>query len=108
MKTTVELSDALMAELKARARNENTTMREAMETAIRRYLDSFEHSGKGYRLRNNSFRGSGVCERIDEGSWEQLRGIVYEGRGDWSQLTRIFSSIRIGKTPPFTRTPSMR
>ena len=81
MKTTVELSDALMSELKERAREQETTMKELMETAIRRYLEGTHSAGRGYHFENHSFRGNGVCEGVEEGSWEQIRGIIYEGRG---------------------------
>jgi hypothetical protein len=81
MKTTVDLSDALMAELKERAREQETTMKELMETAIRRYLEGTHSTGRGYHFENHSFRGNGVCEGVEEGSWEQIRGMIYEGRG---------------------------
>ena len=81
MKTTVELSDTLLSELKERARVEETTMKELMETAIRRYLESARSAEHGYRFENHSFKGTGVCEGIEEGSWEHIRGMIYEGRG---------------------------
>ena len=81
MKTTVELSDALMFEMKEQARASHSSMRELMETALRLYLDRLKQPRKKFRFQNHSFKGDGVCEGIEEGAWEQIRGKIYEGRG---------------------------
>ncbi|NBC29429.1 MAG: DUF2191 domain-containing protein [Spirochaetes bacterium] len=81
MKTTVELSDALMNDLKEYTRRRRTTMREVMETAIRHYLADRGEEGGTYHLPDHSFTGNGVCEGVEEGAWEQIRGMIYEGRG---------------------------
>lgn len=67
MKTTVELSDALMREL--------------MEAALRFYFDSRSPAEQRYEFENYSFRGKGVCEGIEEGNWASIRSAIYEGRG---------------------------
>ncbi|MFP4483854.1 MAG: ribbon-helix-helix protein, CopG family [Spirochaetaceae bacterium] len=81
MKTTVELSDALMNELKEYARRRETTMREVMETALRQYLAERDGTPGTYRLPDHTFTGNGVREGVEEGAWEQIRGMIYEGRG---------------------------
>jgi hypothetical protein len=81
MKTTIELSDALLRELKRQARANHSSMREMMEAALRLYLDQLKKPGELFTFRNHSFKGNGVCEGIEEGSWEQIRGMIYEGRG---------------------------
>ena len=70
MKTTVELSDALMCEMKEQARANHSSMREMMEAALRLYLDQLKQPRKKFRFKNHSFKGSGVCEGIEEGAWE--------------------------------------
>lgn len=81
MKTTVELNDVLISQLKQQAREKNTTMRELMEAAIRIYLDHQNASKGAYRFRNHSFKGNGVCNGFEEGAWEKIRSAIYEGRG---------------------------
>ncbi len=81
MKTTIELSDTLMRELKQRARANHSSMREMMESALRLYLDQLKEPREQFTFHNHSFKGNGVCEGIEEGSWEQIRGMIYEGRG---------------------------
>lgn len=81
MKTTIELSDALMREMKEQARVSHSTMREMMEAALRIYLDQLKKPRDQFTFRNHSFKGNGVCEGIEEGAWEQIRGKIYEGRG---------------------------
>lgn len=81
MKTTVELSDALMRELKAEASRKNASMRMLMETALRLYLDRQKSEESPYSFANHSFKGNGVCEGVEEGAWERIRSEIYEGRG---------------------------
>jgi hypothetical protein len=81
MKTTVELSDAITSELKRRAREKGTSMREIIESALRLYLDTEEEAKKHYRFPDHSFQGNGVCEGVEEGAWERIRSRMYEGRG---------------------------
>lgn len=71
----------MLAAVKERARRENSTMREVMEAALRNYLEQTAEKPKTFRLKDRSFRGNGVREGIDEGSWEQIRGLIYEGHG---------------------------
>ena len=81
MKTTVELSDALMWEMKEQARASHSLMREIMEAAMRLYLDQLKQPREKFRFQNHSFKGNGVCEGIEEGAWEQIRGKIFESRG---------------------------
>lgn len=81
MKTTVELNDVLISQLKQTARDTNTTMKKLMEAAIILYLEQQNKSTADYKFINNSFKGNGVCEGIEEGAWEKIRQDIYEGRG---------------------------
>jgi Arc/MetJ family transcription regulator len=81
VKTTIELGDTLLAEVKQRAHERNTTMREIIESALRLYLEGEDTRRSGYRFENHSFRGNGVREGIREGAWEEVRAAIYEGRG---------------------------
>jgi hypothetical protein len=80
MKTTVELSDALLEEAKSVASRERTTLRAIVEEGIREVLKKRKRRGV-FRLRKASFRGKGLQPGLTEGSWETVRDLIYEGRG---------------------------
>ncbi len=81
MKTTVEISDATFEELKNRAKEQNLSMREILEAALRSYLESTRSPKPRYSMPDRSIDGNGVCEGIEEGAWESIRAAIYEGRG---------------------------
>ena len=81
MKTTVEINDVLISQLKQQAQEKGTTMKELMEAALRLYLDKQKRSQKQFRFSNHSFKGNGVCDGVEEGAWEKIRSTIYEGRG---------------------------
>lgn len=80
MKTTVEISDALLEEAKELAAKESTTLRALLEEGLRRAMND-RRQRKTFRLRRASFRGEGLQPGVAEGSWQRIRGIIYEGRG---------------------------
>lgn len=80
MKTTVEISDALLSAAKSTAADEGTTVRALIEEALRRLLDE-RRSRRKFRLRKASFKGKGLQPGMIEGDWDQVRDLIYEGRG---------------------------
>jgi Arc/MetJ family transcription regulator len=80
MKTTVEISDSLLAEARRLAAQERTTIRALIEQALRRMVQE-RTTRSAFHLRTVSFRGAGLQAGIREGSWEQVRELIYEGRG---------------------------
>ncbi len=82
MKTTIDISDALFEEAKKLARERDTTLREVVETALRRELvEAKAKPRKPFKLRKVAFRGDGVQPGIDLEDWAQIRSLIYEGRG---------------------------
>lgn len=80
MKTTVEISDALLAAAKDRAHARGTTLRALIEEGLRRVLH--EDAGQGeFRLREASFGGKGLRPEVRDGGWERIAELTYEGRG---------------------------
>ena len=79
MKTTVEISDALLKEAKLVASREETTVRELIEEGLRRSLEERRQRGL-FRLRRASFKGKGL-QPSASGTWERLRDMIYESRG---------------------------
>lgn len=80
MKTTVEISDALLEAAKARATHEGVTVRSLIEEGLRRVLDGAS-AAEGFRLPDASVPGRGLGPHVREGSWETVRALIYEGRG---------------------------
>jgi enoyl-CoA hydratase/carnithine racemase len=79
VKTTVEITDALLEEAKRVASRESSTLRELIEEGLRRSLEQ-RRAKKGFRLRRASFRGKGLQPGVST-NWDLLREIAYEGRG---------------------------
>jgi hypothetical protein len=80
MKTTIDIADPLLNRAKQLAADEGITLRELVEDGLRRAIEEREKRPP-FRLRRASFRGEGVQPGIVEGSWEQIRDLIYEGRG---------------------------
>jgi Arc/MetJ family transcription regulator len=82
MKTTIELDDALLKEAKRLAANENRSLRDVTEAALRRYLEEArQRRAKPFRLRKVSYKGKGLQPGLREGHWSAIRDLTYEGRG---------------------------
>ncbi len=79
MKTTVEIPDTLFRQLKQRAQRENVSMRELIQAALLRFLAPPPEKGKPFKLKDGSFKGNGLVEGVS--GWEQIRDLIYEGRG---------------------------
>lgn len=80
MKTTVEISDALLEEAKKVMKNRGVTLRALIEEGLRHRLAD-EQQPRSFRLRRVTFTGRGLRPEIREGSWESIRQQIYEGRG---------------------------
>jgi len=59
MKTTVEISDALLDEAKTAAAREGTTVKTLIEQGLRRDI-SQRKRGRAFRLRKATFKGRGL------------------------------------------------
>jgi hypothetical protein len=80
MKTTVEISDALLREVKRVAVRERTTVRALIERGLRTVVSSRRQAG-GFKLRKASFLGDGLVEGRSLRDWETIRDLIYSGRG---------------------------
>jgi len=80
MKTTVEISDSLLKQVRSLATQENTTVRALVEEGLRR-LTSERQRSKPFKLRKVSVRGKGLQLGMTGASWQQIRDTAYEGRG---------------------------
>ncbi|MBL8474218.1 MAG: hypothetical protein KF778_01535 [Rhodocyclaceae bacterium] len=80
MKTTFDISDALLDEVKKRAATDGVTVKSLVELGLRRVLAE-QPRDAGFRLRRASFKGRGLQAGVAGASWDALRALAYEGRG---------------------------
>ena len=86
MKTTIEISDALLREARKLAAREGVTLRALVERGLHRVIA--ETKRPPFRMRDGRFGGNGLHPDVRHLSWEQIRDLSYEGRGglSWEQL----------------------
>jgi hypothetical protein len=81
MKTTIELSEAVLAEARELAASEGTTLRALVEAGLRKVLAERRHGRSRFVLRNASVKGRGLQPALQGASWDELRELAYEGHG---------------------------
>ena len=80
MKTTVEISRALLAKARRLAACEGTTVRALIEAGLRKEV-SDRKARDSFRLRRATFGGQGLREDLARATWEQIRDLAYRRRG---------------------------
>ena len=81
MKTTIDIADPLFLQAKRIATERSSTFKEIVETALRRFLEQEKARNASFRLRDASVGGDGLQPGVQEGNWDQIRSLIYEGRG---------------------------
>jgi hypothetical protein len=79
MKTTIEISDALLARAKRLSRALGKPLRALVEEGLRRVLEH-EPPRSRYRLKDHSVGTSGGRNPLEDMSWQDLRDAIYGGR----------------------------
>jgi hypothetical protein len=80
MKTTIEISDSLLREVRKVAAREGVTLRTLVERGLRRVVTDTKPKPR-FKLRRASFGGEGLRAELRGASWNELRDLSYEGRG---------------------------
>jgi len=80
MKTTVHIPDALLAQAKHLASQEQTTVRALIEEGLRRILVE-RKAAKPFKLRRVTFPGKGLQPRMAGAGWRAMRDTIYKERG---------------------------
>jgi hypothetical protein len=80
MKTTVEISDALLRQARKIAAREGVTLRTLVERGLHRVVAETK-PGAAFKLRRASYKGKGLQPEARSASWETLRDLVYRDRG---------------------------
>lgn len=76
MKTTVEISDAVLTAARELAKREQTTVKALIERGLRSELAKAE-SESDFRLRRKSFGGKGLRRDNPLARWDSLRELAY-------------------------------
>lgn len=88
MKTTVEISPALLLEAKALSREQQISFKSLLEEGLRLALERRRKKGKPYQFRMPAAHlGQPLIS-----SWDSVRELIYEGRGG-SATSRPDSSL---------------
>jgi hypothetical protein len=76
MKTTVEITDSLLAQARQLAAARSTTLRQIVEEGLRKVIET--KPGQPFRLRDGSFGSRGMRRKM---TWDEIRDEIYQGRG---------------------------
>ena len=79
MKTTIEISDALLSEARKLAAREGVTLRTLVERGLHRVIAEMKRPP--FRMRDGRFEGTGLHPDVRDLSWDQIIELSYEGRG---------------------------
>jgi hypothetical protein len=83
MKTTVHIRDPLLREVQALVRKEGSTLKAAIDEGLRDYVAKRKRKDKPFVLKDGSYPPQHlVTEKVEPKSWEEIRSIIYEGRGE--------------------------
>ncbi len=74
MKTTIEISNNLLARAKARARAQHITLRSLIEESLATALDQ---PLAATRVRPVTFKGNGLSREFEDASWDKIRDTIY-------------------------------
>jgi hypothetical protein len=81
MKTTLDIADPLMAQVRRIAERDGETLRSLVEQGLRKVVAERNARPKPFKLRDCSVKGEGVQPEFENATWEQWRDLIYEGRG---------------------------
>ena len=80
MKTTIDITDALLEQARDLAAAQGTTVRALVESGLRRVLAE-PPSEPPFRLRRVTFKGDGLQPDLVGAAWSRIVELSYEGRG---------------------------
>ena len=78
MKTTVEISDALLNEARTVAARETTTLRALLDEGLRIALR--QRRRRRFTLRRVTFTGNGLRPELRDAGWDRIRELAYDPR----------------------------
>ena len=81
MKTTLDIQDPLLAEVRKIAARDGETLRSLIEQGLRKVVAERSAKARPFRLRDASVGTPGAPSAYENLSWEEKRALMYEGRG---------------------------
>ncbi|MCZ6672822.1 MAG: type II toxin-antitoxin system VapB family antitoxin [Verrucomicrobia bacterium] len=80
MKTTIEISDALLMKAKQLAHDQGLTLRSLTEEGLRKVIEE-RSAREGFKVHPVTFSGNGLSKEFKGKSWNQIRDAAYDGHG---------------------------
>lgn len=80
MKTSIELPDDLLEQVRSVARREGTTLRDLVEEGLQRSLEA-RRSGVRRHLDFPTYEGTGLMAEFQGAPWSRIRDEVYREHG---------------------------
>ena len=77
MKTSFDLSESLLHQVKQLAKQRGTTTKSLVEQALIKLLAEAEAPPPGFTLRDVSFGAGGMTAEFAHAGWEQIRDEIY-------------------------------
>ena len=81
MKTTLDISDPLLDQVRRIATRDGDTLRSLVEQGLRKVVAERSAKATPFKLRDGSVGGQGLLPEFENATWEQWRDLIYEGRG---------------------------
>ena len=81
MKTTLDISDPLLDQIRKIATRDGDTLRSLVEQGLRKVVAERSAKAKPFKLRDGSVGGQGLQPEFENATWDQWRDLIYEGRG---------------------------
>ena len=77
MKTTIDIADALMAQVKAAAAEDGRTVRSLVEEGLRKLLAERAEAPAVRTMRDATFTGTGMNPEFVDAPWEAFAELIY-------------------------------
>jgi len=81
MKTTLDISDPLLDQVRRIAARDGDTLRSLVEQGLRKVVAERSAKAKPFKLKDCSVGTPGVQSGYEKLSWEEMRALMYEGHG---------------------------
>ena len=81
MKTTLEIQDPLLDQVRKIAARDGETLRSLVEQGLRKVVAERTAKARPFKLRDLSVGKPGAPFEYGALSWEEKRALMYEGRG---------------------------
>jgi hypothetical protein len=82
MKATVVIPDSLLADIQKIAAKNKTTFRALVQEGLLHVVEQDQKKKKPYKVKDCSFPPKHIVkELVEPMNWEELRALIYEGRG---------------------------